>query len=175
MMDERLIPFARARSIYDIPVSFYKENGITVVLSDLDNTLDPAKTRLPRQEAFLLKGMLEKEGITFAIVSNNTGKRVRDYADALGAKAYYGLRKPFSRKLRKLLESEGYKRSETVLVGDQLMTDAKAASGAGIRFIYTERLVKEEPLWTKFNRLFEKKPRKRLESAPYIGRWRKIP
>ena len=37
---KRLIPDYYCKSIFDIPMSFFKENNITHVFSDLDNTLD---------------------------------------------------------------------------------------------------------------------------------------
>jgi len=173
-MNKRLVPFARAKSIYDIPLTFYKENGIKIILADLDNTLDSAKTLLPSKRACTLKENLEKEGIRIAIASNNTSKRVYCYAKELGVKAYCGLCKPFSWKLKKLTKKEKFNLNEVVFIGDQLMTDAKASSGAKIRFILVEPLTKEEPLRTKFNRLFEKRPRRKLDQVPYVTMWRKI-
>ena len=40
-------PTYRANSIFEIPLSFYAEHGIKVVLSDLDNTLDDYRVQTP--------------------------------------------------------------------------------------------------------------------------------
>lgn len=34
-----------AESIYEIPISFFKDNDIEAVIFDLDNTLDPPLTK----------------------------------------------------------------------------------------------------------------------------------
>ena len=48
-MNKKAIPFAIASSVYEIPFSFYKENGIKHILLDLDNTLACYKDKLPSE------------------------------------------------------------------------------------------------------------------------------
>ena len=61
--------------------------GITVLLSDLDNTLAPPRTRHPSEEVRGWIRSLTEAGIRFAIVSNNrSSTRVEDYcAELFGA------------------------------------------------------------------------------------------
>ena len=49
-MNKKAIPFAIASSVYEIPFSFYKENGIKHILLDLDNTLACYKDKLPSEK-----------------------------------------------------------------------------------------------------------------------------
>ena len=146
-------PTYRANSIFEIPVSFYAEHGIKVVLSDLDKNLKEA-------------------GIDFYIASNNTSKRVSLYGKELGITVFSGLMKPFSGPLKKLIERQGFKKEEVVLIGDQVLTDVKAGNKAGIMTILTEPISEGDIIWTRFNRVFEKKKRKKILSENYnlIGR-----
>ena len=80
--------------------------------------------------------------------------------------------KPFSGPLKKLIERQGFKKEEVVLIGDQVLTDVKAGNKAGIMTILTEPISEGDIIWTRFNRVFEKKKRKKILSENYnlIGR-----
>ncbi len=173
-MNKKAIPFAIAKNAYSIPVSFYKENNIKNVLFDLDNTLACYKDKEPSKETFALIESLKKEGIFVAIASNNTNKRVLDFSKELNIPAYCALKKPFSGPLKKLLEKESLKIEETVLVGDQILTDVYAANGAGIRAILCYPLTKLDPIWTRINRILSKGKMKKLYKEPYKNMWRAI-
>mgnify|MGYP003295887001 CR=1 FL=1 len=54
-MLKRFIPFAHAKSIYEIDPSFYKKLNVKFVLADLDNTLDSYKQKTPLAKAKELK------------------------------------------------------------------------------------------------------------------------
>lgn len=165
-------PTYRANSIFEIPVSFYAEHGIKVVLSDLDNTLDDYRVKTPSPRTQELVKNLKEAGIDFYIASNNTSKRVSLYGKELGITVFSGLMKPFSGPLKKLIEKQGFKKEEVVLIGDQVLTDVKAGNKAGIMTILTEPISEGDIIWTRFNRIFEKKKRKKILSENYnlIGR-----
>ncbi len=173
-MNKKAIPFAIAKNAYSIPVSFYKKNGIKNVLFDLDNTLACYKDKDAPEITLKLVEALKKEGIFVAIASNNTNKRVLDFSKELNIPAYCALKKPFSGPLKRLLEKEGLKKEETVLVGDQILTDVYAANGAGIRAILCYPLTKLDPIWTKINRILSKGKMKKLYKKPYKDMWRAI-
>lgn len=164
---KRWIPTYRAKSIYDIPVSFYKENNIKIVLSDLDNTLDAFNVKEPSQRTFDLVKELNEAGITIMIASNNTSKRVHDYAEHLGIRAVCRLHKPSSKHLKRFIENEKFDSSKVVLIGDQVLTDLYAGNGAGIRTILTEPVTPLDPPWTKVNRILERTRRKKIYKMPY--------
>lgn len=161
-MRKIFIPTYQIKTIYDLEPAKLKELGIEAVLSDLDNTLASYKCKDAEEKTIALVKKLKDNGIAFYIASNNTSKRVQRFASTLGIKALSGLRKPLSRRLKRVLAIEGLDKSKTVLVGDQVMTDVIAGNGAGIRTILTEKLVSEDPPWTRFNRIFEKGKRKAI-------------
>lgn len=152
----RFCPFAYENSIYEIDPLLLKKFGIKTILSDLDNTLDPIKSPHPSQKAKECIARLKENDIRLIITSNNTGERVSIYAKELGVDYASMMAKPFSYKIKAYLENNHLKKEETVLIGDQIMTDVLSGNGAGLRVILTKPLVKQEPIWTKLNRLFDR-------------------
>lgn len=68
-----------------ITPTFLRQQGITLLLSDLDFTLAAKKTRRPDQPLRDWIAALKAEGITFMIVSNNrSGQRVTEFCADLG-------------------------------------------------------------------------------------------
>ena len=171
-MNRRNVPFALAQSIYEIEPSFYLNLGVKAVLVDLDNTLDPYVVAMPTQRAFDWRDALVKEGLRIVILSNNSGKRVRRYATALGVECRCFMRKPFSGPLKRFLAEENLKPEEVILVGDQIQTDVKAANGAHVRAVLTEPLDPREPPWTKFNRIFDRPKRKKIQQKKLAPNWK---
>ena len=171
-MCKKFIPFAHAQSIYEIPVDFYQKQGVRILLIDLDNTLDSYRLMIPTERAIDLITSLKETGLKVVIVSNNRGKRVKSYAGALDCTCINSAHKPFSRKIRNFLKENNYQPEETMLVGDQLMTDVLAAKGARIRVVLTEKIVKEDQWTTHINRLLDRPIRKHLNKHGKLPDWR---
>ena len=171
-MFKRFIPFAHANSIYEIPIDFYQQNGVTLLLIDLDNTLDSYRLYTPTERAVTLIDNLRKANITPVIISNNRGKRVSGYANALGLEYIHSARKPFSNRIKKFLKEKGVPLENIMFVGDQLVTDVLAAKGAGLRIILTEKIVKEDQFTTHFNRLIDRPIRRHLRKKGKLPDWR---
>ena len=171
-MFNHFIPFAHAQSIYEVPVEFFVNNEVKLLLIDLDNTLDSYRLYEPTERAVKLINEIKKAGITPIIVSNNREKRVKKYADQAGVECIYSAHKPFSRRLRNFLAKKNVQATEVMLVGDQLMTDVLAARGARIRVLLTEKIVKEDQWTTHVNRLFDRPIRKHLNKKGKLPDWR---
>ena len=171
-MFNRFIPFAHAQSIYEVPVEFFLNNGVMLLLIDLDNTLDSYRLYEPTERAVQKINVIKEAGITPIIVSNNREKRVKKYADTAGVECIYSAHKPFSRRLRNFLAKKNVQATEVMLVGDQLMTDVLAARGAHIRVLLTEKIVKEDQWTTHINRLFDRPIRKHLKKKGKVPDWR---
>lgn len=67
-----------AESIYEIPISFFKDNDIEAVIFDLDNTLDPPLTKEASKRTIEKIEELKNNGLFVAIVSNNTKNVLKD-------------------------------------------------------------------------------------------------
>ena len=159
-MFKKFIPFAHAKSIYEIDVDFYKRNGVTTLFMDLDNTLDSFKAREPKEETINLVKVLKENDINPIIISNNKASRVSGYANLLGVEFLSRARKPFSRKIKNEIAKRGVDKNSVMLVGDQMMTDVLAANGAKIKVVLTEKIVKEDQWTTHINRIFDRPIRK---------------
>lgn len=168
-MKKKERPYAFFPSIKEIPLSFYEEESIKVVFSDLDNTLAPYYEPLPSQEIKDLVASYKKAGLKFYIASNNRNKRVALFAKELGVTYLSGLMKPFGFRLKRAMKRLGVNPSEACIVGDQIATDVKAGNRAGIKTIYVNPLVEKDPIWTIANRYFERKKRDEIASKGVKG------
>jgi len=173
MIKKRYRPTFLAGSFDEIPASFYQKIGVKNLLLDLDNTLVPYHQSEPSEAVKTVVKSLQQAGLHLYIASNNTSSRVSHCASLLGIGSLSGLLKPFSFRLRHILRKENFRAEETILIGDQLMTDIPAANGAKIRSILVEPInPSNEPWVTRWNRFFEKRKRARLLKEGSIPSWK---
>ena len=95
---KKLIPDFYCKSIFDIPLSFFKENNFKYIFTDLDNTLDAYNVFYPTPRVFKLIEDFKKEGLNVVILSNNHEPRVRDYSAPLNVNYMFHTGKPFPKK-----------------------------------------------------------------------------
>jgi HAD superfamily phosphatase (TIGR01668 family) len=173
-MKNKYVPYAVAKSIYEIDVNFYKEKNVKILLMDLDNTLDSYKLYHPTERAVELIKKIQDAGILPVIVSNNRGKRVRTYANDLHLEYINSAAKPFGFKIKKFIKAKGWNTDEMMFVGDQMITDVAAAKRAGLRVILTDKIVKEDQWTTHINRIFGRRIRKYHAKRGNLIDWRKL-
>ena len=142
MAIENYMPDFAVEAVYDLTVPSLQAQGIKAVLVDLDNTLiawnNPDGT--PEMKQWLHD--LRDAGIRIIVVSNNTKKRVQRAVEKFG--------------IDRAMKEFHYEKSEVVMVGDQLMTDIRAAHRAGIRSILVKPLVQHDSIKTQINRARER-------------------
>ena len=173
-MKNKYVPYAVAKSIYEIDVNFYKEKNVKILLMDLDNTLDSYKLYHPTERAVELIKKIQDAGILPVIVSNNRGKRVRTYANDLHLEYINSAAKPFGFKIKKFIKAKGWNTDEMMFVGDQMITDVAAAKRAGLRVILTDKIVKEDQWTTHINRIFGRRIRKYHAKRGNLIDWREL-
>ena len=171
-MFKSFVPFAHAQSVYEIPVDFYQQQGVKLLLIDLDNTLDSYRLFVPTERAVKLLTSLKETGLNVVIVSNNRARRVQSYASSAGCACISSARKPFAGRIKKFLKENNYLPEETMLVGDQLITDVLFGKHAHVRVVLTEKVVKEDQFTTHFNRLLDRPIRKHLRKKGRLPDWR---
>ena len=171
-MFESFIPFAHAKSIYEINAEFFKNYGVKVLFIDLDNTLDSYRLYVPSKRAVDYIKYLINKGIKPIIISNNRGERVSTYANHLKIDYMSMAGKPFPNKILKEIAKRNLSKDEVMLVGDQLITDVTVGRKAGIRVVLTEKLVKEDQPTTRINRLFDIPIRNYLKKHNKLISWR---
>ena len=148
MAIENYMPDFAVEAVYDLTVPSLQAQGIKAVLVDLDNTLiawnNPDGT--PEMKQWLHN--LQDAGIRIIVVSNNTKKRVQRAVEKFG--------------IDRAMKEFHYEKSEVVMVGDQLMTDIRAAHRAGIRSILVKPLVQHDSIKTQINRARERRVMRKI-------------
>ena len=119
----------------DVTADFLKSIGIKALLIDIDNTLAPYEMPEPDDNIREWFKSLEENGISATLVSNNDRERVELFNATLGLPAYYKSGKPFAKNLKKAIAAMGTDKSNTAMLGDQLLTDAAAGKHIGLRTI----------------------------------------
>ena len=158
-MLKKLIPDYYFKSIYDIPYTQLYENGIRLILTDLDNTLISYKETLPNEKLFSWKKELEEMGFEIILVSNSRKNRVDTFAQAFDIPYVKFSLKPLKRGIKKAIKTKTkkkYKKEEMILLGDQLMTDVFAGKRYKISVCLIEAIDKNTDIGpTRFNRKLE--------------------
>ena len=130
--------------------------GYRNVLLDVDNTILTRDTHEVPRDVGLWLAKARDAGIAFCLVSNNWHEGVRHLANRLSlpivAKAVKPLPPAFLMALGKL----NAKRSETVVVGDQLVTDVLGAHFLGMKAYLLAPLVEQDLPHTLLLRNFER-------------------
>ena len=151
------LPSEHVQSIFDIDPEKLKEKGIKGVITDLDNTLVEWDRPTATPELILWFDKLRAHGILVTIVSNNNEKRVRSFSDPLQIPFIHQARKPMARAFHKARKTMGLKLEETVVVGDQLLTDVLGGNRGGFHTILVVPVAQTDEFRTKINRYFERK------------------
>lgn len=129
--------------------------GYTHVLLDIDNTIRARDTHAVPRDVGMWLGRARTAGVQFCLVSNNWHADAHDFAAQmelpLVAKAMKPLPPAFFAGMRKL----GARRSDTVVIGDQLTTDVLGAHCAGLPAYMLQPLVKQDLKHTKVLRVLE--------------------
>lgn len=146
-MSFSLIPTHVCASIYDIDYAGLAARGVKLVLADLDNTLIPYSQREPTAELRAWVEELRAFGLTLFVLSNSRkSRRCPDFCEKLGVPYLKHAGKPRARGYRAAMERMGAKRSETVMLGDQLYTDGLGANNAGVEVFLVKPIEFGNPL-----------------------------
>lgn len=155
-MLDKFKPTWMVKTIYAVSPDQLRACGIRAVFSDLDNTLiawnNPDGTPELRQWMTALK----EAGIPLIVISNNSKDRVAKATKNLDLPFVSRSLKPLSFGIERVRTKLGLKKSEVVMVGDQLMTDMLAANEAGVRSILVQPLLNTDKWDTRINRFFER-------------------
>lgn len=170
---EQYLPDIYQKSIYTIDYSKLLSRGIKCLLYDLDNTIVPGHNTQPTEKAKDLFTSLKQKGFKVIIFTNSPKMRLKTFQTALGVDGVANARKPFTKKLKKLLNDYNYSENEVAIIGDQLMTDIKVGNTVGITTILVNPISEKDFLVTKINRIRERKKMNELSEKNlfYKGRY----
>ena len=156
-MLKKFMPDEYVKSIYHINPSILKEKGIKGIITDLDNTL--VEWDRPNATPKLIKWLEEMKShdMKVTIVSNNNEQRVGAFSTPLEIPFISRARKPLGSAFRKAAGEMGLSREETVIVGDQLLTDIFGGKRAGFYTILVVPVAQSDGFFTRFNRMIERR------------------
>jgi len=159
---QKCIPSDYVTSIFEIDYENIKKQGIKSLFFDLDNTIIAYdETELSEKHLSFFKTL--KEDFNLVIISNSGYKRVSQALHKLDVFYVYHSAKPTQIGLKKALKMVQTKKEETLLIGDQLMTDVLGASRFGISSILVKAVRKKSDRWmTRINRRIEKSVLKKI-------------
>ncbi|AKP47890.1 MULTISPECIES: YqeG family HAD IIIA-type phosphatase [Bacillus] len=156
-MIKAFLPNEQVKSIFDIDPATLKKRGIKGIITDLDNTLvewnRPSAT--PELEEWFNR--MKKHGIQVTIVSNNNEDRVKAFAEPLNIPFIHKARKPMGKAFRKALKRMNISKEETVVIGDQLLTDILGGNRGGFYTILVVPVAQTDGFWTRINRTIERR------------------
>lgn len=166
-------PSTYVNSILDIDLDELKNQGIKLIICDLDNTLVPHFRKFPTNSSIKFLENIKKYDFKFVIISNNSEKRVKFFAEKLGIKEDYiaNAKKPFPRKTKRFIEEKfngKYRNSEIVVIGDMIITDIFVANILRINSILVHPLFEPEKFVNRILSFTEKKVFKKLSRENLI-------
>ena len=140
----------------DLTPEFLAENGIEVLILDIDNTLVTYDDPEPTPSVLAWMKEMNDAGISIAFVSNNDEERVARFNKDFGFPAYAKSGKPFGKNLRRAMEEMGTDITTTAVLGDQLLTDALAGKLLGLPVLIVPPIADKKTLFFRFKRWLEK-------------------
>ena len=133
-----------------------KTKKIKGIIVDLDNTLVAwGKNEIDNKIIDWVEEA-KKLGLKICIVSNTNSKRVAEFAKIFNIPYHSKYFKPFSIAFNNGLKILDTKKSETVVIGDQIFTDILGGNRLKLLTILVVPIVKKDSIGTFLHRNFEK-------------------
>lgn len=156
MSKRNLYPRDYVESTYCIDFAKLYEQGYRGVVFDVDNTLVPHNAPADERAKELFK-QLHDIGFSALLLSNNKEPRVKTFKEAVEYCTYiYKAGKPGVSGYKKAMEQMGTDETNTIFVGDQILTDVWGANRAGIRSVMVKPVLKwHEEIQIIFKRFLE--------------------
>jgi uncharacterized protein len=155
---KQFLPDEHVKSILDITPEHLRGLGVKGIITDLDNTL--VEWDRPTATPQLIKWFeeMKKSNILVTIVSNNRSKnRVKVFSDPLEIPFIFQAKKPMVQAFHKATSQMNLKKEETVVIGDQLLTDVLGGNRGGFHTILVVPVAQTDGFFTKFNRFVERR------------------
>lgn len=132
----RLTTLGKVDSIYDIPPAYFAQNGYTLVLADLDNTLAAYGEAEPSEALRDWVAQLQAHGTSLFVLSNSRSRtRAPLFCHALDVPFLAHAGKPNPKGYASALRQMNVSPAQAVMLGDQIFTDMLGAWRADIAAI----------------------------------------
>lgn len=156
IFEKLLMPNEVYSSFEELTPEHVKELGKKYIFSDIDNTLATYDDMYPPENVKKWCALMAENGIKVAFVSNNKPERVEKFNSEFGYAAYANAGKPKTGKLKLAMREYGADAENSILLGDQLLTDAACANRAKLYCIIVPPIKDKKTLFFRFKRLLEK-------------------
>lgn len=151
-----MLPDAYARRLAEISLDGLAAQGVRGIIVDLDNTLVAYRAAIVAPEVAAWVQAALDQGFRVVLVSNNWSERVATFGSHLGVPAVPSAMKPLPLAFIRALRELGTPRGQTVVVGDQLLTDVLGAKLMGMRAILTDPISEQGFITTRMMRVLER-------------------
>ncbi len=153
------------KQIIDINTNFLLSVGCQGLILDIDDTLAPQESALPTDNVLNWINNLKNNKIKLVIASNNSEKRVSEFAKILEIPHVYEAKKPFRKGLERAVEILSIPKENILMIGDQIFSDILVAKFTKINSVLVEPLSPAKNFSLRLRRKLESPIRKKLISA----------
>ena len=128
---EKYYPRGYADSVFNIDYDKLYSKGCRGIIFDIDNTLvHHGDGSTPEVDSLFVK--IHKAGLKTLLLTNNDEERVLRFIKNIKTEYICDAEKPEPHSYIKALKKLGIKRSQAIVIGDQLFTDILGANRCGI-------------------------------------------
>ena len=169
---KNLRPDIYKKNVFSIDYNSLKKKGIKVLLFDFDNTIIVKGKYSVDDKMIKLFKSLKKDFIVYILTNSIHIRKINMISKQLDTSYIKGARKPFKAGFKKLEKKlNKVKSNQIAMIGDQLMTDVLGGKKMGYLTILIDPINNDELLFTKINRLIEKREFKKnnIKRGEYYG------
>ncbi len=149
-----VIPNSYQKNIFEINYKQLKENGYINLIFDIDNTIMPVNDTYVTDELKEFINKLKKE-FNICLVSNNSLERVNPIKEKLKVLVISNANKPQKEAFDKSLKMLKSTKKNTVMIGDQMLTDIVGGNKYGLYTILVEPFKKKYDIKTGTSRILQ--------------------
>lgn len=168
LIKKYFMPNDYVQSVFQIDIEKLANSGFKGIITDLDNTLVGWDVKTPTKEIQEWFKKANDLGLTITIVSNNNEKRVSGFSKDLDVDFIFKARKPMGRAFKKAIQHMNIKPEETIVIGDQMLTDVLGGNNNGLYTIMVVPVKKTDGFLTRLNRVIERRLLNYFKRKGYI-------
>jgi len=158
-----VIPNCYAKDVYDIDYKKLYKKGYRNIVFDIDNTILPVNEVGVPNELVVLFKKIKKIGFNICLVSNNKEERVLPPAKVLDVLYLHDAKKPTKVAFDNALKILKANVNNTIMVGDQMLSDIKGANAYGLYSILVAPVDNKYDIKTGISRVLQNIMLRRLE------------
>lgn len=165
-----VIPNCYVKNVHDIEYKKLYKKGYKNIIFDIDNTILPVNdTAVPNELVELFK-KIKKIGFNICLVSNNKESRVLPPAKILDVLYLAEAKKPTKQGFDNALKILNSNKKDTIMVGDQMLTDIKGANEYGLYTVLVEPVDNKYDIKTGTSRVLQNIMMKKLDKKNIFHR-----